>query len=183
MKTIPTSIEGCFIIDPLVHSDERGYFYEFYNQKRFLDITGIEADFVQDNYAYSEGKVLRGLHFQKGEMAQAKLVSVMKGKAQDIIIDLRASSSTFGKVVTVLLDEQSKNQVYVPRGCAHGYLTLTDEVVFYYKCDNYYDKNVEAGLNPMDPNLSIEWMSSVEDAVISEKDRELPLWDDAYKFK
>lgn len=182
MNIIQTSIEGCFIINPVIHNDERGYFYEFFNKKNFEQATGIAADFVQDNQAYSKGKVLRGFHFQKGEHAQAKLVSASRGRVQDVIIDLRASSPSYRRVVSVILDDESKNQVYVPRGCAHGYLTLDDEVIFSYKCDNYYNKESEAGLNPSDPSLSIEWETTIEDAIISDRDRALPMWDESYKF-
>ncbi len=183
MTIIPTSIEDCFIISPQIHRDERGYFYEFFNKKNFKETTDIDVDFVQDNQAYSKGKVLRGFHYQTGKSAQAKLVSVLEGVAQDIIIDLRESSPSYRQVVSVLLSAHSKQQIYIPRGCAHGYLTLEDEVIFYYKCDNYYDSESEQGINPLDPSLSVEWEAPIDDAIISDKDKVLPMWDDAYKFK
>ncbi len=177
-----TSIKDCFLISPAVHTDERGYFFEFYNKKRFIEATGLEIDFVQDNQAYSEGKVWRGLHFQKGNAAQAKLVSVQQGIVQDVVVDLRKDSPSYSRVVTIMLSDANKNQLYVPRGCAHGYLTLSEQVLFCYKCDNYYAPELEAGLSAFDANLSIEWEASIEDARISEKDRALPLWKDCYKF-
>ncbi len=177
-----TIIEDCLYISPKVMSDERGYFYEFYNEKKFEEATGMQVHFVQDNQAYSKGRVFRGFHFQKGDAAQAKLVSVQRGAVQDVVIDLRMSSPSYRKVVSVILTEQSKNQLLVPRGCAHGYLTLEEETIFYYKCDNFYNPEEEAGLSALDPTLSIEWETSLEDVVMSDKDKNLPLWEDCYKF-
>ncbi len=177
-----TNIKDCFLLGPTVHTDSRGYFYEFYNEKTFAEKTGLQVHFVQDNQAYSQGQVFRGFHFQKGEAAQAKLVSAQKGAVQDVVIDLRESSPTFARVVSVILTEQNKNQLFVPRGCAHGYLTLEEETIFYYKCDNFYLPDQDSGLNPLDPSLSVEWEKSLEDALISEKDQALPMWKDCYKY-
>ncbi len=177
-----TIIEDCLYISPQVMTDERGYFYEFYNEKKFEEATDMQVHFVQDNQAYSKGRVLRGFHFQKGDAAQAKLVSVQRGSVQDIAIDLRKSSPSYGKVVSAILTEESKNQLFIPRGCAHGYLTLEEETIFYYKCDNFYNPEEEAGLNPLDSSLSIEWEAEIEDSIISQKDRGLPMWEDCYKF-
>ncbi len=182
MNIEQTSINGCFLVSPIIYHDDRGYFYEFYNEKTFQEKTGLEVHFVQDNQAYSKGRVFRGFHFQKGEAAQAKLVSAQKGAVQDVVIDLRESSPTFANVVSVILTEENKNQLFVPRGCAHGYLTLSDETIFYYKCDNFYNAQEEAGLNPLDTSLGVEWEASLDDATLSEKDQNLPMWEDCFKF-
>ncbi len=182
MTIIPTNIEDCFMIDPQIHRDDRGYFYEYFNKKKFTERTQMSADFVQDNMAYSQGQVFRGFHFQKGKYAQAKLISVLQGSVHDVVIDLRRSSSSYGRVVSVILDAHSKKQFYVPRGCAHGYLTLSEEVRFFYKCDNYYAPEHEGGLRPTDTTLSIPWEASLDDTLISDRDLEASTWEDCYKF-
>ncbi len=182
MIIIPTEIEGCFEIELQINHDDRGFFYEFYNEKRFHEVTGISPKFVQDNLAYSEGKVLRGLHYQKGNHAQAKLVSVLEGEVQDVVVDLREKSKSYGKCISVHLTAHNKKQLFVPRGCAHGYLTLSEKTKFFYKCDNYYERSEEAGVDFRDSQLNIVWMTDIKDAEISSKDKELPSFEQSIKF-
>ncbi|MFH4969243.1 dTDP-4-dehydrorhamnose 3,5-epimerase [Gaetbulibacter sp. M240] len=169
-----TKLKGCFIIEPQIFEDKRGYFFESYNQQDFNDATGLEVDFVQDNESYSTKGVLRGLHFQKGKYAQAKLLRVIKGRVLDIALDLRKNSATFGQNVTVELSETNKKQLFVPRGFAHGFIVLSDTAIFSYKCDNYYNKASESGIIYNDKDLNIDWKLLEEDIIISEKDMQLP---------
>ena len=174
MQTENTSIEGCFIIRPSVFEDERGAFFESFNQQKFEELTGLAIDFVQDNQSISKKGVLRGLHFQKGEYAQAKLVRVIKGEVMDVAVDLRPDSATFGKYVSVILNEENNLQLFVPRGFAHGFITLSAEAIFAYKCDNYYHKSSESGIIYSDPDLDIDWKLSDTEIQLSEKDIHLP---------
>ncbi|MBV7269154.1 dTDP-4-dehydrorhamnose 3,5-epimerase [Winogradskyella luteola] len=169
-----TKIKDCIIIEPKTFIDKRGYFFESYNKQLFDLNIGYSVDFVQDNESYSSKNVLRGLHFQKGEHAQAKLVRVVKGEVLDVAVDLRASSETYGAYVSVILSEENKRQLFVPRGFAHGFLVLSDTAIFSYKCDNYYNKNSEGGIIYNDPALNIDWEISEKELIISEKDLELP---------
>ena len=174
MTIIPTSIEDCFIIEPMVFEDERGYFSETFNLKTFNKSTGLNINFVQDNESFSSKGVLRGLHYQIGEFAQAKLVRVVKGTVLDVAVDLREGSSTFGSYVSVELSETNKRQLFVPRGFAHGFIVLSDTAIFSYKCDNFYDKASERGLIYNDPNINIDWKLKDSEFIISEKDLILP---------
>lgn len=174
MKRINTFIEDCFIIEPEVFKDKRGYFLESYNQRRFNDLAGFEVNFIQDNESFSHKGVLRGLHFQKGEYAQAKLVRVMKGLVLDAAVDLRQDSKTFGQYVSVELSEDNKRQLFVPRGFAHGFIILSETAIFSYKCDNFYNKSSEGGIKYNDASLNIDWQLSKKDLIISEKDLILP---------
>jgi dTDP-4-dehydrorhamnose 3,5-epimerase len=169
-----TPLKDCFILKPSVFKDERGLFYETYNQKVFEKITGLKVDFVQDNQSVSSKGVLRGLHFQSGKMAQAKLVRVVKGKVLDIVVDIRKDSETFGKSFSVILDTVEHLQLFVPRGFAHGFITLSDQSIFSYKCDNFYDKTSEGGIIYNDATLALDWHLPKEDFIISAKDLELP---------
>ncbi len=169
-----TKIKDCIIIEPKTFIDKRGYFFESYNKQLFDLNIGYSVDFVQDNESYSSKNVLRGLHFQKGEHAQAKLVRVVKGEVLDVAVDLRASSETYGAYVSVILSEDNKRQLFVPRGFAHGFLVLSDTAIFSYKCDNYYNKNSEGGIIYNDPALNIDWKISEKELIISEKDLQLP---------
>ncbi len=173
MKKIDTPFQGVFILQPDVYEDERGFFMEIYNQRKFVELSGLTIQFVQDNLAHSEYGVLRGLHYQKGEYAQAKLVTVLKGKVQDVIVDLRRDSQTYGKYFSIILSEENKKQLFVPRGFAHGYLSLDDDTLFYYKIDNIYHKESEAGIYYADKNLNIDWII-VPRLILSEKDKKLP---------
>ena len=149
-------IEGLYIIEPTVHGDSRGYFMETYNRADLAEI-GINCDFIQDNESKSSYGVLRGLHYQKGEFSQAKLVRVIKGKVIDVAVDLRKSSETFGQYVAVELSEENKRQLFIPRGFAHGFLVLSEEAVFTYKVDNVYAPQADAGIIYNDPQIGIKW--------------------------
>lgn len=173
MKLIHTDIEGLFILEPKVFGDDRGYFFEAYNKKVFEDLVG-SADFVQDNESKSRFGVIRGLHFQTGEHAQAKLVRVVSGSVLDVAVDLRPGSKTFGQHVAVLLSGGNKRMLFIPRGFAHGFSVLSEEVVFQYKCDNLYCPQAEGAIAWDDPDLGIDWQIPAEDVILSEKDRNNP---------
>ncbi|WP_127136065.1 dTDP-4-dehydrorhamnose 3,5-epimerase [Flagellimonas oceanensis] len=173
MKITETKLKGCFIIEPRVFEDERGYFFESFNHKAFCEAIGQQVNFVQDNQSYSTRGVLRGLHFQKGEHAQAKLVNVIKGSVLDVAVDLRKGSKTYGQHVSVELTAENKKQLFVPRGFAHGFVVLSESAHFFYKCDNYYNKNSEGGIRYDDASLNIDWQFSGE-INISSKDMGLP---------
>lgn len=174
MKRIDTPLKDCFILEPKVFEDERGYFYESFNQQTFNELCGRETHFVQDNQAKSNYGIIRGLHFQTGEYAQAKLVRVLQGKVLDVVVDLRPESPTFGQQYAIELSPENKLQLFVPRGFAHGYSVLEDDTVFFYKCDNFYQKSAEGGLYVFDETLAIDWKVSAHHAVLSEKDKVLP---------
>lgn len=171
MKVTETKLKGCFIIEPTIFGDERGYFFESFNKEKFKKLTGKEIEFVQDNEAYSNRGVLRGLHFQIGEFAQAKLVRVVKGKVLDVVVDLRPNSKTYGKTVSCILSEENKKQLFVPRGFAHGYAVIEDNTVLVYKCDNYYQPTSEGGIIYNDTALNIDWMLSEDEIILSNKDK------------
>jgi len=174
-----TPLKDCFALKPKVFQDERGLFYETYNQKIFEKVAGFSIDFVQDNQSISSKGVLRGLHFQHGEMAQAKLVRVVKGKVLDIVVDIRKDSETFGKSFSIILDDVENLQLFVPRGFAHGFITLSEQSIFTYKCDNYYDKASESGIIYNDATLALDWYLPKEEFIISAKDLELPTFEEA----
>lgn len=176
-----TKLEGCFIIEPKVFEDKRGYFLESYNQNTFSNLVGRNVNFVQDNESLSSRGVLRGLHFQKGEYAQAKLVRVIKGKVLDVAVDLREGSPTYGQHVSVELSEDNKKQFFVPRGFAHGFVVLSDTALFSYKCDNFYNKSSEGGIIYSDQKLNIDWGLPKNELIISEKDLVLPNFEDIYR--
>jgi dTDP-4-dehydrorhamnose 3,5-epimerase len=174
VKIEHTDLKDCFILKPDIFRDERGIFFETYHRENFRKVTGWDIDFVQDNQSVSSYGVLRGLHFQKGVMAQAKLVRVIQGKVLDIVVDIRKDSETFGKHFSIVLDAIEHTQLFVPRGFAHGFITLSEHSVFAYKCDNFYDKGSETGIIYNDATLSLDWHLPEEDMIISEKDRQLP---------
>lgn len=169
-----THLQDCLLIKPSVFRDERGSFFESYNHAAFQKETGLEIDFVQDNQSISQKGALRGLHLQTGKMAQAKLVRVIKGEILDVAVDLRESSPTFGKVFSVLLSGENNHQLFIPRGFAHGFVTLSETAIFAYKCDNYYDKASESGIIYNDETLNIDWKFPLDKAIVSEKDLKLP---------
>lgn len=170
MKITTTAIEGVVILEPKVFGDERGYFFESFSQREFEEKV-CKTTFVQDNESCSRYGVLRGLHFQKPPHAQAKLVRVVKGKVLDIAVDIRKGSPTFGHHVSTELSGENKRQLFIPRGFAHGFAVLSDEVVFQYKCDRYYVPHSEGGILWNDPALGIDWKLPEEDVILSEKDK------------
>lgn len=169
MNVIQTDIPGVVIIEPKIFSDERGYFFESWSQKEF-DEKVRPIKFVQDNESKSHYGVLRGLHFQKGKFAQSKLVRVVKGKVLDVAVDIRKGSPTFGKYVKVELTEENHRQFFIPRGFAHGFVVLSEEAIFQYKCDNPYAPSEEGAIIWNDATLGIDWMIPKEDIILSEKD-------------
>ncbi|MEG0142735.1 MAG: dTDP-4-dehydrorhamnose 3,5-epimerase [Akkermansia sp.] len=173
MEIINTSIEGLYIINPVVHTDARGYFFESYSKKDFA-LANIHYDFIQDNVSFSHQGTIRGLHFQKGEHSQAKLVSVTSGIVLDVALDLRPHSPTFGHYEAVLLSSENKQRFLIPRGFAHGFSVLSDHAEFTYKCDNAYCKESEAGIRFNDIDLNIDWRIKPNPSLISEKDLILP---------
>lgn len=171
MKIQQTPLQDCYILEPTVFSDERGYFFEKFNEKTFEESTGMNGHFVQDNISKSAYGVLRGLHLQKGEQSQAKLVSCLEGSVWDIAVDLRKNSLTFGEWFGIELTEENKLQLYVPRGFGHGFSVLSEHAVFGYKCDNFYDKESEGGVLWNDGTLNIDWKLPASDIILSEKDK------------
>ena len=169
MNVIKTALEGVYIIEPRIFSDERGYFFESLSQREF-NVAVRPIEFVQDNESKSSYGVIRGLHFQKGEYAQSKLVRVVKGAVLDVAVDLRKGSPTFGKHVAVELSEENKQQLFIPRGFAHGFSVLSPEVIFQYKCDNYYSRENEGAIAWNDPQLAIDWRVPADKAILSQKD-------------
>jgi len=178
MKVEETKLKGCFIIHDTVFHDDRGYFFESFNRQKFESLTRAKVNFVQDNQSKSTKGVLRGLHFQLGEYAQAKLVRALKGKVLDVAVDVRIDSPTFGEYVAVELSEDNFTQFFIPRGFAHGFKVLSDEAVFFYKCDNFYHKASEGGIMYNDPSIGIDWGTAETENILSEKDKVLPLLND-----
>ena len=174
MAYIKTDIKDLWVIEPTVFEDERGYFFESFNEKLFEKETGNAIHFVQDNQSKSNKGVLRGLHYQTGKHSQAKLVRVLQGSVQDIAVDLRLGSATYGKHFSITLSAENKKQFFVPRGFAHGFLVLEDNTIFAYKCDSFYDKESEGGIIYNDPTIAIKWKLSKESFLLSEKDQVLP---------
>ena len=174
MNVIKTKIEGVVIIDPRVFRDDRGYFFESFSQQRFNELVA-PVTFVQDNESRSTYGVLRGLHFQKPPYAQSKLVRVVKGVVLDVAVDLRKDSPTFGQYEQVLLSEDNKRQFFIPQGLAHGFVVLSPEAVFQYKCDNYYAPQAEGSVRWDDPQININWQLPLGDILLSEKDKKAPL--------
>ena len=173
MEVIKTAIEGVFIIEPRLFKDDRGYFFESFSQRKFNEKVR-KVNFVQDNESKSSYGVLRGLHFQKPPYAQSKLVRVIKGAVLDVAVDIRKGSPTFGKYVSVELTEDNHRQFFIPRGFAHGFSVLTDEVIFQYKCDNFYHPEAEGAIVWNDTELKIDWKIPIEKITLSEKDKAYP---------
>lgn len=174
MIVTETHLQGCFIIEPKIFEDSRGYFFENFNQSSFNKLIGDDIKFVQDNESLSSKGVLRGLHFQTGIYAQAKLVRVINGSVLDVIVDIRKDSNTFGEQFSIELSETNKQQLFIPKGFAHAFLVLSDSAIFSYKCDNYYNKASEGGIIYNDETLNIDWKLPEEEIIISEKDKVLP---------
>lgn len=175
-------IKGVWVIEPKVFADSRGYFMEAFKQNEFEEHVG-KVDFVQDNESKSSFGVLRGLHYQKGEFSQAKLVRVIKGEVLDVAVDIRKSSPTFGQHVAVLLSEENKKQLFIPRGFAHGFVVLSDEAIFTYKVDNVYAPQADAGIMFNDPDVNIQWPIAADQMLLSEKDKKHPNLKDAEVFE
>lgn len=176
MKITKTKLDGVVIIEPDVFGDKRGFFMESWNKKKMSEL-GLEYDFVQDNHSKSTVKgTLRGIHFQKGDKAQAKLVRCVKGAVLDVAVDLRKNSPTFKQWIGVELSEENKKQLLIPRGFGHGFVTLTDDVEFLYKADNYYALEADAGIRWNDPDIGVDWC--VENPILSEKDKNNPFLKD-----
>ena len=178
MEITETDIEGVFVIEPAIHADGRGYFYESYNKAEF-DKKVCPVHIVQENQSKSSYGVLRGLHYQRGSHAQAKLVRVVSGRVLDVAVDIREGSPTYGRYVTAELSGENMRQFFIPRGFAHGFAVLSREAVFQYKCDNYYAPQAEAGIAYDDPDIGIDWKMPLQDIILSEKDRRHPRLRDA----
>lgn len=183
MKFSKTNIPDVILCEPTIFKDERGYFFESFNQEVFEKHLGKPIHFCQDNEAKSAKGVLRGLHYQLPPFAQSKLVRVISGKVLDIAVDIRRDSVTFGQYVAVELSGENKHQLFVPAGFAHGYVVLSDEAVFSYKVDNYYSKTHERGIFFNDPELQIDWKLPLKELIISEKDKIQPAFNKAYLFE
>ena len=181
MDFIATTLEGCFIVEPKIIVDERGYFMECFNENTFQEGINQQVHFVQDNQSVSSKGVLRGLHYQTGEHAQAKLVRVIKGEVLDVAVDIRPDSRTFGQYEAVILSGENQKQFFVPRGFAHGFLVLSDTAVFFYKCDNFYNKESEGGTIFNDMTINIDWKFQTAELIISEKDKVQPTIENAKK--
>jgi dTDP-4-dehydrorhamnose 3,5-epimerase len=181
MNFIPTKLEGCFIIEPKIINDGRGYFMESFNENTFQEGVGQSVHFVQDNQSFSSKGVLRGLHYQTGVHAQAKLVRVLSGEVLDVVVDVRPGSVTYGQYVSVVLSAENQQQFFIPRGFAHGFLVLSETATFFYKCDNFYNKESEGGVIYNDPVINIDWQFPMTQLLISEKDLILPTLDKARK--
>ena len=181
MNFIPTKLEGCFIIEPTIIKDQRGYFMESFNENTFQIGINQQVNFVQDNQSYSSKGVLRGLHYQTGDFAQAKLVRVLQGEVLDVAVDIRPNSKTYGQYEAVILSSENQTQFFVPRGFAHGFLVMSETATFFYKCDNFYNKESEAGICYDDKTINIDWKFPISEMIISEKDLMQPNFDSAKK--
>jgi len=179
MNATETKLKGCYILEPKVFNDDIGYFLESFNSKKFNELLGVDIKFVQDNESFSSKGVLRGLHYQLGQHAQAKLVRVVKGEVLDVAVDIRKKSKTFGQYISVVLSENNKKQLFVPRGFAHGFIVLSETAIFSYKCDNHYNKQSEGGIIYNDPKLNIDWKLPNNEFILSDKDLLLPTLDNA----
>jgi dTDP-4-dehydrorhamnose 3,5-epimerase len=174
MPYIATKFENLYVIEPKVFSDSRGYFFESFNQKTFELETNLKPNFVQDNQSKSTYGTLRGLHFQLGNAAQAKLVRVLSGSVLDVVVDLRLDSATYKRSFTIELTAENKKQLFVPRGFAHGFVVLSETAEFFYKCDNFYNPQAEGGLYFADEDLNIDWKVPHDQLILSDKDKKNP---------
>ena len=181
MKIISTEFNNLYIVEPKVFDDQRGYFFESYNRSVF-EQNGLFFDFVQDNQSRSQYEVIRGLHYQIEPFAQAKLVRVLEGKVLDVVVDLRQNSATFGKSFSIELDAENKKQLLVPRGFAHGFSVLSENATFFYKCDNFYNKDAERGIIFNEPFLNIDWKIPEDKQIFSSKDLKNKSFKEADKF-
>lgn len=175
MPFVPADIPGLLVFEPKVFEDNRGYFFESYNEGNFRE-QGIDTRFVQDNESSSQYGVVRGLHYQLNPHAQAKLIRVLEGKILDVVVDIRRGSPSFGKIFSLELTAENKKQLFIPAGFAHGFAVLSKKAVIIYKCDNFYNKESEAGIRFDDPQLNIDWQVPPGMAIVSEKDKLLPVF-------
>ncbi|MBT3384328.1 MAG: dTDP-4-dehydrorhamnose 3,5-epimerase [Prolixibacteraceae bacterium] len=178
MKIIKTPLSGVVIIEPVIFEDSRGYFFESYQREKYID-SGIDVQFVQDNESKSVKGVIRGLHYQLEPYSQAKLVRVISGRVFDVAVDLRKGSPTFGQWFGLELDSENKKQLFIPRGFAHGFSVLSETAIFTYKCDNVYTSASERAINLNDPNLGINWKLDESERIVSEKDKQSPVFSEA----
>lgn len=178
MEIFNSKLRGAFLIKPSIYKDDRGYFFESYNREKFKILTGQDPIFIQDNESKSKKGSLRGLHFQKPPFSQAKLVRVILGKVQDVIVDLRSSSSTYGQYQSFILSDENKHQLYIPRGFAHAFLTLSEYAIFNYKIDNVYQPESDSGIIWNDPELGIKWEVEDDNLILSKKDSSLQSFKD-----
>lgn len=169
-----TKLRGCLILQPEIYKDNRGVFFEVFKKRELEQFLGKSIDFVQENKSISKKGVLRGLHFQTGEAAQAKLISVQKGEIVDVIVDIRPNSLTYGKHIKINLSDNNFTSIFIPKGMAHGFLSISNEAIFTYLCDNYYNQNMESGILYNDPDLAINWDFGSLELIVSEKDLVLP---------
>lgn len=182
MKATETKLKGCFILEPMVFEDDRGYFFESYNEGKLEQILGYKPSFVQDNQSRSSYGVVRGLHMQEGEYSQAKLVRVIEGSVIDVVVDVRPGSPSYGQSVAVELSAENKKQLFIPRGFLHGFSVISENAIFFYKCDNGYNKASEDGISPLDTDLNIDWEIPKQQMIISDKDKEAQTFND-FKIK
>lgn len=170
MKLIPTKLKGCFILEPQIFTDDRGYFYESFSQKKFTELSESATVFVQDNQAHSSKGVVRGLHLQRPPYCQAKLLRVLQGEIIDVAVDVRKNSPTYGQHIAVKLTDKNHKQLFIPRGFVHGYSVLSETATIAYKCDDYYNKKAEDAIHPFDSDLAIDWGIQQAEALLSDKD-------------
>ena len=182
MKAEKVDIEGIIVFTPEIYTDLRGHFFESFNASIFAELTGLNISFIQDNESYSKFGVLRGLHYQTPPYQQGKLIRVVQGKVLDVSVDVRENSDTYGQCFSIELSQDNKKQVYIPAGFAHGFVTLSEMAVFSYKCTNFYNKSSESGIIYNDRNLNIDWKIDKEKIIISEKDENLPEFENHTKF-
>jgi dTDP-4-dehydrorhamnose 3,5-epimerase len=178
MNVITTPIEGLLILEPRIHNDERGYFFESYNEQTLEKATGLKFNFIQDNQARSVKNVLRGLHYQNNPYGQTKLIRTLEGVIWDVVVDIRKDSKTFGQWFGVELSAENKRQFLIPKGFAHGYSVLSETAEVFYKCDGFYNKESEGGLYYNDPSINIDWKIDLQQAIVSEKDQKQPQLND-----
>jgi dTDP-4-dehydrorhamnose 3,5-epimerase len=180
-KIEKTKFKGLFVFHPQVFEDERGYFFESYNADVWKE-AGIETNFIQDNESKSKYGTVRGLHYQIPPHGQSKLVRVTKGEVLDVVVDMRQEEDTYGSHYSIILSHKNKKQLLIPRGFAHGFATLSEYAVFNYKCDNLYNMSSEHGINPLDESLDINWKVPVQDILLSDKDKNQPIFGDHEPF-
>ncbi len=181
MQIKETKLSGCVLITPKIIADERGYFMESYRQSWMDSLTGFSGSFVQDNQSLSHFGTIRGLHFQQGEYAQSKLIRVLQGAILDVVVDIRQGLPTFGEKVSVVLSAENKQQLWIPKGFAHGFSVVSETALVCYKCDAYYNKSSDMGIHPLDKTLNIDWKIPKDHQRISEKDLELPTFNSLNK--